>query len=249
MASNYPDSLDSFAAPGAQLAGPPTHSAMHTNVQDAIVAVETTLGLDPQGSSASVAARLDIEAITICTSSTRPAAPTRGKTIFETDTGNLLVYYGATTGWKPPWSVSWGRLTATSAQTTVTAAASGIGTVEALVNIFSAGVPTLANRSYKITAEFVVRALNNVTSFASFRVRRTNLAGAVVLGPIEKAKNAGAAGLARETVTLTAYDTPGVQASQSWCVSAQTDASTIDIFNPSLVIVEDLGPTGNAPAS
>jgi len=43
-----------------------------------------------------------------CTSTTRPASPAIGQAIYETDTGNILVYYGATTGWKPPWGQPWG---------------------------------------------------------------------------------------------------------------------------------------------
>jgi len=35
-------------------------------------------------------------------------SPTRGQIIYENSTGSLLVYYGATTGWLPPWNQSWG---------------------------------------------------------------------------------------------------------------------------------------------
>jgi hypothetical protein len=44
----------------------------------------------------------------VCTSATRPASPTKGDTIYETDTGELLVYYGATTTWQKPWELPWG---------------------------------------------------------------------------------------------------------------------------------------------
>ena len=186
---------------------------------------------------------------TICTSATRPGSPIKGEHIYETDTGKTLMYYGATTGWKLPWWTKWGYQSITNNQTATTVLASGIGTSETLVNLASTGVATLLNRSYSIFMQFEVRTLNNVTSYASFRIRRTNLAGAVVLGPTNIAKNNGAAGLARQTVSLTAYDAPGAVGSQVWALTAQTDASTIEIWSPSLIIIEDMGPTGNPPAA
>jgi hypothetical protein len=49
-------------------------------------------------------------AVLLCTSTTRPANPWLGQTIDESDTGNRLVWYGSASGWRPPWSVSWGVL-------------------------------------------------------------------------------------------------------------------------------------------
>jgi hypothetical protein len=46
----------------------------------------------------------------VCTSTTRPPNPSYGQKIIESDTGNILYYYGATTGWVPPWNVAWGRV-------------------------------------------------------------------------------------------------------------------------------------------
>lgn len=43
---------------------------------------------------------------TICTSSSRPAAPDTGQMIYETDTQRVLVYSG--TAWQPPWNQPWG---------------------------------------------------------------------------------------------------------------------------------------------
>lgn len=59
MTTNYPTGLDSFAAPGGTLAGPPDHEDMHTDVQDAVEAIQAELGLSPSGSSSTVTARLD----------------------------------------------------------------------------------------------------------------------------------------------------------------------------------------------
>lgn len=64
MASNYPTSLDttatlpSAAGVGANLSTFP-HSALTGNVNDAVIAIETELGVAPSGADTTVKARLD----------------------------------------------------------------------------------------------------------------------------------------------------------------------------------------------
>lgn len=59
MASSYPTSLDALVNPTAtDNMATVSHSDQHANANDAIEAIQVTLGLSPQGSSASVAARL-----------------------------------------------------------------------------------------------------------------------------------------------------------------------------------------------
>ena len=61
MASSFPGGLDNFTNPTAtdtlDSATVP-HAAQHSNANDAIEAIESTLGVNPQGSSATVVARL-----------------------------------------------------------------------------------------------------------------------------------------------------------------------------------------------
>lgn len=59
MASSYPGAYDTFASPGTNLSSSPTHSSQHQLEGDAIEAIQAELGLNPSGSSATVAARLD----------------------------------------------------------------------------------------------------------------------------------------------------------------------------------------------
>ena len=61
VASNYPSGLDSVHEPAGtdNLAAGIGHAAQHANANDAIEAIESTLGLNPQGASATVKARLD----------------------------------------------------------------------------------------------------------------------------------------------------------------------------------------------
>jgi Phage tail fibre repeat len=61
MSTNYPGALDSFVNPTAtdtlDSATVP-HAAQHDNINDAMAAVQVTLGVNPQGGSATVVARL-----------------------------------------------------------------------------------------------------------------------------------------------------------------------------------------------
>ena len=59
MASNYPSSADALSNPASGDALSTGHAAQHANANDAIEAIESTLGLNPQGASATVKARLD----------------------------------------------------------------------------------------------------------------------------------------------------------------------------------------------
>lgn len=59
MTTNYPGGYDSFPAPGTNLDDPP-HDELHIDVQDAVEAIQSELGLNPSGSYASVATRLNV---------------------------------------------------------------------------------------------------------------------------------------------------------------------------------------------
>ena len=59
MATNYPGAFDSFDDPG-QTQDSPSHAKLHNDLNDAVEAIEQTLGLNPQGDYASVRARLNV---------------------------------------------------------------------------------------------------------------------------------------------------------------------------------------------
>jgi len=66
MATNYPGALDSLTNPTASDtldSATVPHATQHANANDAIEAIESTLGVNPQGSSASVAARFATTAL------------------------------------------------------------------------------------------------------------------------------------------------------------------------------------------
>lgn len=66
MATNYPGGYDNFPSPGTNLDDPP-HDELHIDVQDAVEAIESELGLNPRGSFATVRARLDAHDRAGCT--------------------------------------------------------------------------------------------------------------------------------------------------------------------------------------
>ena len=82
-----------------------------------------------------LAMKMQQRLVSVVTSTTRPTVNlTRGQTIYESDTGNTLVWYGTTTGWQKPWNQPWGQQAISSAsvsQGTITAVTdlTGIGTV------------------------------------------------------------------------------------------------------------------------
>lgn len=86
--ADYPTSLPTFAANGANLSTAP-HSALHTDLNQEVVAIATTLGTAPQGTLSTVKARLD----------------------------KIAPYTGALTAWTPSWTQA-ATITKTVAQAT-----------------------------------------------------------------------------------------------------------------------------------
>lgn len=61
MASSYPGALDTLTNPtSTDYQDTVDHAAQHANANDAIEAVQATLGVDPQGDAATVAARIGV---------------------------------------------------------------------------------------------------------------------------------------------------------------------------------------------
>lgn len=86
--------------------------------------------------------------VEVCTSTRRPASPNVGEMIYETDTGKNLVYYGATTGWQPPWGQPWGVVGHFSTSTTYSR---NSNTTAEINTAFRLSVSTFANRRLLLT--------------------------------------------------------------------------------------------------
>lgn len=92
MTTAYPGAIDNFTNPTAtdtlnSLTVP--HAAQHANVNDAIEAVEGTLGVDPQGGFATVVARLDDTDTTVGTLTTDVGTLQTDVGTLQTDVGTL----------------------------------------------------------------------------------------------------------------------------------------------------------------
>lgn len=95
---------------------------------------------------------------TVCTSSTRPASPSQGDTIYETDTGYLKQYQGATDTWTMPWGVSWGHIGEATFSSATTTTSSSFADVTGAAITWTA----IANRRYRYIYEF--HALSSVAA-------------------------------------------------------------------------------------
>lgn len=174
----------------------------------------------------------------ICTSTTRPASPFVGMKIYETDTAKALVYAGATSGWSPPWNLSWGR----QASVVVTADTGSI--VGTIVDITGATVSwtAVAGRRYKATfkaevsssvgGDTPVLSLTNASNADYDRVTKplTSTGGETFAGVVEITGVSGA----------TVAKLRGIRAAGSGTLTIGGGAT-----RPCSIIIEDIGPSAN----
>jgi hypothetical protein len=142
MATSYPASLDNFTNPsGSDTLASPDHAGQHTDINDAVEAIETELGTLPKGSSASVKARLD--AVDVDVASRIPALPYRAGAFYRTPTtaGNGLATYAVNTSYYIPFYVT---MAETFDRMQIQASASFLGSASIRLGIYnnSAGVPS-----------------------------------------------------------------------------------------------------------
>lgn len=97
MATNYPGALDALTNPtSTDNMATVSHSAQHTNANDAIEAIQAELGINPAGSEATVVARLDAADTTISGKVTGPGSATSGNIVsFDGTSGKLVKDSGA----------------------------------------------------------------------------------------------------------------------------------------------------------
>lgn len=171
----------------------------------------------------------------LCTSTTRPANPFQGQTIYETDTGSFLVYYGATTGWKLPWNQPWGHIVTTTSQSNTISG----GYLTGVNTTFTA----ISNRRYKITGHCtlevvsgrVILSLSSTTSGALFRFG--DLTGASYVH--SEGSYVGTLAAGSHTIQI-----------QVVIVSGTTNGLADSTTNLHRIVVEDIGPaTSTAPTS
>lgn len=180
----------------------------------------------------------------ICTVATTPTSPYVGQTIYRTDTGEFLVYYGATTGWRPPWNQPWGFIGKTELSSNTT----GITNAATELLTSSLGFTAVANRNYLVEGH-VLLLVNTASSAANLILRE---------GTTQHALSASATGLTGDIFTLHVSRvmtfSAGPHTLKLWANrgngtgTLQTALSVTD--RPDYIMVTDIGPsTSTAPTS
>ena len=175
----------------------------------------------------------------LVTSTTRPTTNLyRGQTIFETDTGNTLVWYGATSGWLSPWEQPWGEV----AYVEGTAVQSAYGPAETDITGASVTWTALTGRKYLLVG---TASLLQNTAAGVMQLRLTTSANA-----LQDAKAATLAAADFGSFTVQKRLT-GLSGSVTYKLRATSSAGTISTnqssVNPTVLSVVDVGPAANAP--
>ena len=178
--------------------------------------------------------------VTVCSSTTRPAAPTKGMHIYETDTGKTLVYQSSTSGWTPPWNQPWGELAYT-----VMADNQQIfgGTNEIDLISLSTSWTALANRKYSTNLYISTGLINSVPPSTFYKIAK---ADNTILGLIHETNNSSTIKLSLREVGLAAGPVTRkaiiIQERGVILVLGNNPANNLAIS--SSISVEDIGPNG-----
>ena len=181
-------------------------------------------------------------------SASAPSSPTIGQTYYNTSTGQLLVYYGATTGWRQPWNMPWGTLGQSKITSGVTSAGATV-TSTGLV-ITTPSLPSGRILKWTVTGHAFWGSVNDVgavdiytgTSGGSQLVSQnylpfsssTTYAYGLSYSFYEITSSA-----ATVTRRVVCYRTAGTSSNFTFFA---------DAARPGIFICEDMGPSGNPPS-
>lgn len=171
----------------------------------------------------------------------------RGLTIFNSDTGAVEVYYGATTSWRPPWNTPWGEVPSgyVEASTNGTANAVVTGSETDLAGL-TVTVSPIANRKLRITG---AAWFGSITIAGNVSARLFEAGSAVDDNPMLTLGVGGVVG-ARFVYHSVAPGGSVIYKLRAGIVGGGGTATRIgQVWERSFVLVEDIGPSGNAPAS
>ena len=179
----------------------------------------------------------------ICTSSTRPSSPIVGQTIYETDTGMFMVYYGATTLWQPPWGQPWGYVAETTTPPTTVQTIS-VFTSTKITGTDTASCTLRSDRRYRLTA-FAHYAHNTTSSYTYLRAYTSTGVG---LGPAWTQ----VMDVSTRQIVMWVTSFSGTSFTGTLQLNAQQLAGSLDVNLASYgarLLVEDIGPVSYAPPS
>ncbi len=184
----------------------------------------------------------------ICTSTTVPSSPSVGQIIYETDSGDFLAYYGATTGWRRPWGIPWGRMasvTTSATRQTITAAGTDVTGLAVTID-------QIAGRRLKFTIMLGVLGVTAASVAYNFTINTgTSGAGTNISGNLGESK----VNLGDYTIMtyVSEYPTTTAGATTSYHLRLSSlTANGIAIVNDlglGRMWVEDIGPSLAPPAS
>lgn len=133
-----------------------------TNARMADNAVDTAEIVNGAVNRAKVATGFTLHA----RSSSAPSSPSRGDTWLDTDTMELFVYYGSTTGWQLPWNRPWGVVAYAEKTSSTTSIGTG-GTSLLTTGSFTA----VANRRYRLKGHARISAPSTeITAFTNIEL-------------------------------------------------------------------------------
>lgn len=165
----------------------------------------------------------------------------RGLMIFNIDTGGVEVYYGTTTGWRPPWNTAWGVIGSVSATGTPIVGITALADLAGAIIAFTA----LANRYYVATS--YVQYTNSAGSPVLQNLVITNSVNAVI-GRSNVSNYFTAGGnTASMSVISQPFTLTGAQTIKTRFGQGGADAATYTVYG-AYIALADAGPNGNAPA-
>ena len=169
----------------------------------------------------------------ICTSSTRPASPFEGQTIYETDTKKQLTYDGA--GWYPPWNQPWGLV----AKAELSANTSGITTGSDLATgdlTFTA----VAGRAYRIYSQVLI-TIGVADAYFGLQIKEGSTIHTTGISTV--IQNTGLATLYASRVMTFSAGSHSLKMHVYRQLGAGNAATAISPSNrPDYLMVEDIGP-------
>lgn len=179
------------------------------------------------------------QAVINCDSSADyPSAPVVGMTVYDLNDDALYVYAGATSGWRPPWNLPWGRVASATGTATT-----NIGTTYVDLNGMSVTWTAVQNRRYRVSAQVNILAPSTGTDCNVF-------ARIVDTTPTQMAESVQTAALVLsyselQVVELLSYTSASASVTRK--IQAKVSASSNNSLvttNPPLIYVEDIGPAG-----
>ena len=173
--------------------------------------------------------------IQVDSSADYPSAPVVGMTVYDLNDDALYVYAGATSGWRPPWNLPWGRVAGASSA----AATSSIGTSSVDVSGLSVTFTAVANRYYRTTIQIPIY---QQATAAGYVVLRVNDGTNDKLQTQEQLATGGSATLVLSHVETIAAGSVTRKAKISVDAGSGTIAYTATY--PASILVEDIGPAG-----